>query len=106
MKLQILKLIDLYSYEVNAKLMHKHTRNKLRLSLFTFFVPDKAIHTKYSFSIIRIKSLPAQIQISKITKKFQVSGSQDMELGATRQKQLLFNRFKIKYKNYFLFIYN
>ena len=38
LKLQILKLNDLYLYEV-AKLMHKHTRKKLPISLSAFFAP-------------------------------------------------------------------
>ena len=36
---------DLYSWEV-AKLMHKHTQNKLPMILSTFFAPVKAIHTQ------------------------------------------------------------
>ena len=91
LKLQILKLNGLYLYEV-AKLMYKHTRKKLPIRSIHILCPGLSdTHTKYSFSIIRIKSLPAQIQISKITKKFYVSRSQDLELGATRHKRLPFN---------------
>ena len=45
LKLQILKLNDLYSYEV-AKLMRKHTRKTLPIGLSTFFAPVKTIHTR------------------------------------------------------------
>ena len=40
LKLQIRKLNDLYLYEV-AKLMLKHTRKKLPMSLFKLFSPVK-----------------------------------------------------------------
>ena len=44
LKLQILKLNDLYLYEV-AKLMHKHTREITHES-FHILAPVKAIHTR------------------------------------------------------------
>ena len=57
LKLQILKLNDLYLYEV-AKLMHKHTR-EITHEPFHILCPGQSnTHTKHSFSIIRIKPLP------------------------------------------------
>ena len=44
-RLQILKLKDLYKYEV-AKLMHKNSRKKLPNRLNCHFTPVKAIHTR------------------------------------------------------------
>ena len=43
-RLQILKLKDLYKYEV-AKLMHKNSQKKLLNRLNCYFTPVKAIHT-------------------------------------------------------------
>ena len=43
-RLQILKLKDLYKYEV-AKLMHKHSRKKLPKRINCHFTPVRAVHT-------------------------------------------------------------
>ena len=42
---QILKLNDLYLYEVD-KLMYMHTHKKLLMRLSTFLAPVKVIHTR------------------------------------------------------------
>ena len=44
-QLNILKLEDLYTYEV-AKLMHKYSQNKLPKKLSSFFTPVNAIHSR------------------------------------------------------------
>jgi len=45
LKMNILKLNELYMYEV-AKLKHKHTRKKLPTNLSSFFSPIATIHTQ------------------------------------------------------------
>ena len=44
-RVQILKLKDLYAYEV-AKLRHKNSRKKLPNGLNCHFTPSRAIHTR------------------------------------------------------------
>ena len=73
--LQILKLKSLYGYEV-AKLIHKNSWKKLPSRLKFHLIPVGAILTKTT-------SLATKLQNTKITKKFSVSRSQNLELGTT-----------------------
>ena len=98
LKLQILKLYDLYSYEV-AKLMHKHTRKKLPVNLCTFFAPVKAIHTRSTrLASSELNLYQARYKSQKLQKIFKYQGVKIWILVPQDIKHLPFNRFKIKYK--------
>ena len=90
LKLQILKLNDLYLYEV-AKLMHKLTRKKLPISLSTLFAPVKAIRTRSTrLASSELNLYLPRYKSQKLQKSFKC---QVVKIWNS------FNRFKIKYKN-------
>ena len=74
LNVQILKLNDLYSYEV-AKLMHKHTRKKLTISLSTFFAPVKAMHTRSTgLALSELNLYQPRYKSQKLQKRFKYQG--------------------------------
>ena len=102
LKLQILKLNDLYLYEV-AKLMHKHTRKKLPTSLSTFFVPVKAIHTRSTrLASSELNLYLPRYKSQKLQKSFKYQGVKIWNSVPQDLKQLPFNRFKTMYKKHLL----
>ena len=102
LKLQILKLNDLYLYEV-AKLMHKHTRKKLPTSFSTFFAPVKAIHTRSTrLASSELNLYLPRYKSQKLQKSFKYQGVKIWNSIPQDLKQLPFNRFKTKYKKHLL----
>ena len=102
LQLQVLKLNELYTYEV-AKFMYKNTRKNLPPSFSSFFTSIASVHTRstrlassqYSLYLPRYKTLTLQRNI-----KFQgvkIWNSVPLEI-----KKLPFNRFKIQYKKHLL----
>ena len=91
LKLQLLKLNDLYFYEV-AKLMHKHKQKILPMALSTFFAPVKAIHTRST----RLASSELNLQLhryksQKLQKNVQYQGVKVWNSVLQDMKQLPFN---------------
>ena len=106
LKLQILKLNDLYSYEV-AKLMHKRTRKKLPISLSTFFAPIKATHTRSTrLASFELNLCQPRYKSQKLGKSFKYQGVKLWNSVPQDIKHLPFKQFKIKNKKYLLSKYN
>ena len=82
-RLQILKLKDLYVYEV-AKLVHKTSRKKLPNRLNCHFTSVRAIHTRATHLTLSKLNLYLEVQNTKITTKFLVSRSQNLELDRSK----------------------
>ena len=102
LKLQILKLNDLYLYEV-AKLMHNHSRKKLPTSLSTFFAPVKTIHTRSTrLASSELNLYLPRYKSQKLQKSFKYQGVKIWNSVPQDLKQLPFNRFKTKYKKHLL----
>ena len=100
LKLQILKLNDLYLYEV-AKLTHMHTHKKLPTNLSTFFAPVKAIHTRSTrLASSKLNLYLPRYKSQKLQKSFKYQGVKIWNSVPQDLKQLPFNRFKTKYKKH------
>ena len=101
-RLQILKLKDLYKYEV-AKLMHKNSRKKLPNRLNCHFTPVRAIHlqtTRLALSELNLY-LP-RYRTQKLQKSFKHQGAKIWNSASYELKNLPFDQFKSKYKQYLL----
>ena len=105
-KAKILKLNDSYLYEV-AKLMHKHTRKKLLISLFAFFAPVKTIHTQ-SASLASSKSNLCQprYESHKLQKNFKYQAVKMWNsLRTTKHKRITLQSIQDKLQKIFTFKY-
>ena len=95
---KILKLKDLYTYEV-AKMMHKHSRKQLPSSFNSYFATVNAKHTRTT----RLASsdfnlfLP-RYRTKKLQRNFKYQGVKIWNSLSEELKILSFNQFKIKYK--------
>ena len=100
-QLNILKLEDLYSYEV-AELMHKYSQNKLPKKLSSFFTPVNAIHSQTT----RLASSELNLSVPF----FEQKNCRDLINFKDRiwnwvpqeMKILSFNLFKIRFKKYLI----
>ena len=101
-QLNILKLEDLYTYEV-AKLMHKYSQNKLPKNLSSFFTPVNAIHsrtTRLASSGLNL-SLPFY-RIEKLQRSYKFQGVMIWNSVPQKMKMLSFNQFKIRLKKHLI----
>ena len=74
-RLQILKLKDLYKYEV-AKLMHKNSRKKLPNRLNCHFTPVRAIHTRTTLlALSKLNLYVLRYRTQKLPKSFKYQGA-------------------------------
>ena len=95
---KILKLKDLYTYEV-AKIMHKHSRKQLPSSFNSYFATVNAKHTQTT----RLASsdfnlfLP-RYRTKKLQRNFKYQGVKIWNSLSEESKILSFNQFKVKYK--------
>ena len=99
-QLNILKLEDLYSYEV-AKLMHKYSQNKLSKKLSSFFTPVNAIHSRTTgVASSRLNlNLPFH-RTEKLQRSYKLQGVRIWNLVPKEMKILSFNQFKIRFKKH------
>ena len=99
-RLQILKLKDLYKYEV-AKLMHKNSRKKLPNRLCCHFTPVKAIHTRTTrLALSELNLYLPKYRTQKLQKSFKYQGAKIWNSVPYELKKLPFHQFKLKYKKY------
>ena len=103
--LQILKLKDLYEYEV-AKLMPKNSRKKLPNRLNCHFTPVGAIHTRTTcLALSELNLYLPRYRTQKLQKSLKYQGAKIWHSVPYELEKLPFDQFKLKYKKYFLLNY-
>ena len=104
-QLNILKLEDLYTYEV-AKLMHKNSQNKLPKKLSFFFSPVNAIHSRTTrlASFLLNLSLPLY-RTEKLQRSYRFQGVIIWNSVPQEMKIQSFNQFKIRFKKHLILKY-
>ena len=95
---KILKLKDLYTYEV-AKMMHKHSRKQLPSSFNSYFATVNAKHTRTTrLASSEFNLFLPRYRTKKLQRNFKYQGVKIWNSLSEELKILSFNQFKVKYK--------
>lgn len=104
-KLGILKLNDLYTFEI-AKLMHQYENKKLPIQLQNYFSYTSTIHEHSTRGLTSNSISLPRFSTTRTQRSFKYVGAKIWNNTPNHIKELSFTKFKVEYKNFLLQRYN